>query len=198
MMLKDLTGQRFGRLVVVGRAASHISPSGQKKVKWNCRCDCGNEVEVIGQNLTRGLTRSCGCYNNEVRSRRSKTHGETNTRLYRIWCGMKRRCNNPHDERFPIYGGRGITVCAEWIESYEAFRDWAIENGYNDQLSIDRKDNDKGYSPDNCRWETPSGQANNRRNTLRVAVDGKEVPLAELARKNGVNYHTLYRRNRGG
>lgn len=194
----NLTGKRFGRLVVVEKSTPHISPCGTRSTMWLCRCDCGNEVTAFAQNLVRGSTRSCGCYNNEARSNRSKTHGETETRLYGIWCGMKRRCHNESDPKYPQYGMRGIVVCDEWRASYEAFRDWSVAHGYDDGLTIDRIDNEKGYDPDNCRWTTAIVQANNRRSTFFVAHDGKDLPLSEWARLTGIKYHTLYARLASG
>lgn len=196
--LLDLTGRRFGRLVVVKRSAPHFSPNGKRSTMWLCRCDCGNEVTAFSQNLVRGRTRSCGCYNDEARRKRSRTHGETDTRLYGIWCGMKRRCHNQKDEGYSTYGARGITVCDEWRNSYEAFRDWAVAHGYGDGLTIDRQNNDKGYSPDNCRWATAIEQANNRRKTLFVRHNGRYMPLADWARLTGIKYITLYARLKSG
>lgn len=196
--LINLVGRRFGRLVVAEKSQPHISPCGTQSTVWVCRCDCGNEVAVFAQNLMRGRTLSCGCYNNEVRGKQSKTHGETDTRLYGIWCSMKRRCHNPHDTGYFRYGARGITVCDEWRNSYESFRDWAVSHGYGDGLTIDRRDNEKGYGPDNCRWATATEQANNRGKTFFVMHDGKYLPLSEWARLTGIKYGTLYYRLASG
>ena len=151
----DITGQQFGYLSVIERVGSDKS----KRATWRCRCKCGND----GVRLRNGTVQSCGCLQIERVIAAVQTHGKRRTRIYRIWCAIKSRCNNPKTINYKYYGGRGIHVCKEWIYDFEAFYDWAMSHGYEDDLSIDRIDNDKGYSPDNCRWVTMKEQIINRR-----------------------------------
>ena len=158
MKLIDLTGKKFGRLTVLRRAESI-----NKRTLWLCRCECGNKVVVEAYNLKTGHTQSCGCLQREATSEANKTHGKTHSRLYRIWICMQNRCYRRSYHAYKHYGGRGITVCDEWLHNFQTFYDWAMTNGYRDDLSIDRIDTNKGYSPDNCRWTTMAEQNKNKR-----------------------------------
>lgn len=161
---KDLTGQRFHRLVVIEKHGKICGLTA-----WLCQCDCGKQTVVIGSELTKNHTKSCGCLRREQTIERMTSHGERHSRLYEVWKAMRQRCINPSSRSYKRYGGRGITVCDEWND-YQVFRDWAMANGYdenapNGQCTIDRIDNDKGYSPDNCQWVDMKVQANNRSNS---------------------------------
>jgi len=179
--LKDLKGQTFGKLTVI-----QFDSMIKRHAHWLCKCECGNEKVVVGYSLTRGMTKSCGCFLKETVTK----HGESDGRLHRIWRGMKTRCNNPNCTTFHHYGGRGIRVCEEWLD-FEEFRKWAIESGYEDGLSIDRIENDQGYNPNNCRWVDKYTQANNKRNSLKVEINGELKTLTEWARYAGIKYTTI-------
>lgn len=195
--LNDLTGQRFGRLVVLRRADDYVAPSGQRHVAWECMCDCGKEIAVMAGNLTRGKTKSCGCLHDEVRVTATEKHGGCHKgsfeRLYNIWCGMRQRCGNPNHPAYKDYGGRGITVTPEW-DSYKAFRNWALSSGYADDLSIDRINNDLGYYPGNCRWANSEEQSNNQRSNINLTFNGETRSLSQWAKRLGIPAQTLYYR----
>lgn len=195
----DLTGKRFGRLVVIGRADNK-----GKETYWKCKCDCGSIKEINGNRLRNGRTKSCGClkrnikFDSSVQNNSNLTHGKSKTRLYRIYQKMKRRCYRPEEKYYENYGGRGIDICDEWREDFQAFYDWAMENGYSDDLSIDRRDNDKGYSPDNCKWSTAKEQANNTRSTIFITYKGNRKPVSEWSKIIGIRQDTLSNRKRKG
>lgn len=146
----DLIGERFGNLTVVKKLGYQ-----DKRSVWLCLCDCGN-YKSFDRNRLR-MTKSCGCLKGQ------HGVGMKKHRLYRIFNGMKSRCYNPNATGYKNYGGRGITICYEWLSDYFNFYDWAMSSGYEDGLTIDRIDNDLGYSPDNCRWMTRADQNRNKR-----------------------------------
>lgn len=156
---KDLTGKKFGKLSVVEMCGK--SKAGQSL--WLCVCDCGNKTTVQYGNLTSGYTKSCGC----LRGRPKQT-GMSHTRIYHIWYGMKQRCYNPKSPKYKNWGGRGITLCDEWKDDFFAFRDWAIANGYREDLTIDRINVNGNYEPSNCRWATLQEQGSNKRTPLEI------------------------------
>ena len=178
---KDRTGMRYGRLVCVSPAERDKNG----KTQWLCRCDCGKYKVVTSRNLLRVV--SCGCYKDEVFIRDHVKHGMHNSKLYHVWASMKARCKNQNNPEWHRYGGRGIKVCDEWKDNFESFYEWSMQNGYEEGLSIDRIDNDKGYFPENCRWTTNEVQQNNRCNCTYVEKDGVTKTASEWARLYGRN-----------
>lgn len=185
---EDLTGRRFGYLTVISRDQN----PNNKRVKWLCVCNCNKLTTVSACDLKSGHTSSCGCKKFESHNKR---HGMTKTRIHTTWLSMRSRCYDKKCQSYPYYGGRGITVCDEWKDSFESFYSWAISNGYTDELLIDRIDNNKGYSPNNCRWVTMNEQNNNRRNNIFLEYDGAINTLANWCKILNLNYrhyHTIY------
>ena len=177
----DMTGRVIGRLLVI----EECGRDARGKALWRCRCECGNEVIVLGDNLRRERTTSCGCYQRECAVESHTTHGMSKTRIYSVWSDMLKRAGvikGASEEVKHNYQDRGITVCDEWLV-FENFRDWALSHGYKEGLQIDRVNNDAGYCPENCRWVTPKENTNNRRNTIRLE-DG--TPLAMFCSKVGI------------
>lgn len=182
----DLTGQRFGRLVAVTRAANRNG-----KVYWDCACDCGNSTTVNGRFLRESLQKSCGCINAE-----KSLHGMRNTHEYRAWKHAKSRCYNPNVDMYPRYGGRGITMCDEWRESFHAF--FADMGRCPDGLTLNRIDNDGPYAPWNCEWASNRVQCTNRRTNVRVTHNGKTQTAMEWSEELGISYSMLRRRLKEG
>ena len=189
------------RLTVIEPADDHITTGGNHYTQWLCQCDCGNHVIVRGAYLRNGNTLSCGCIQKELAQKNIKkligrqvVHNDSNTRLYKIWIGMKQRCCNKNDPRYKDYGGRGITVCDEWIASYENFKQWALSNNYNDALSIDRLDVNGNYEPLNCRWATTKEQQNNMRSNRVLTYKGQTHTISEWAEIVGINKSTISKR----
>ena len=198
---EDLTGRRIGRLTVLKQVPT---PEGKiKKRYYLCLCDCGNTAIVSAGNLTRKKpTRSCGCLLQETRNRILKEGRETRngdsvlySRLLTIWTNMHRRCENPTDSHYKYYGEQGIKVCDEWFD-WDNFKYWALHNGYRDDLTIDRIDNDGNYEPDNCRWATLIEQANNKHNNVHITYRGETHTIPEWSRILDIPYKTLHARLR--
>ena len=198
--MEDLKSKRYGQLTVVEKVKNRRSA-------WLCKCDCGNTVVLTTFYITKAGRKSCGCLNIQNRGnigQRSKTHGSTNTKLYKIWCGMKERCHNPNYEYYARYGGRGIKICEEWNNSFSAFQKWAYDNGYDPALSgrvqsIDRINTDGDYCPDNCKWSTQKEQVRNRSNSVNMIADGQIVNPYEFCEKHNITDRVfVYRRLKKG
>ena len=192
---QDLTGQKFGRLTVIKR----IKNDKHNHIMYLCKCDCSNEKIVRSSHLKSGAVQSCGCYNIEKVIERSVIHYRSHTRLYWIWVDMKSRCYNPNDKRYNTYGLRGITICQEWKDNFKAFYDWACINGYDEKAKrgecmIDRIDNNKGYSPDNCKWSNAKEQANNTTKTIYIEYNGETHTLSEWSDIVNILRPTLWAR----
>lgn len=185
-------GERYGRLTII-REVEPAGSSHKRVRRFLCRCDCGNEIICRLPNLKSGTTKSCGCYRKFVSSNRRDCHHLQNTRIYRIWCGMKRRCYNKHNEHFDRYGGRGIIVCDEWKTDFMNFYDWAMSNGYDDKLSIDRINNEGNYEPSNCRWANQKQQILNSTAAIKCSLGGNIVSLSDIADILGVSFKRIRR-----
>lgn len=192
----DLTGMRFGRLVVLYRCENK---NGGRFPAWTCVCDCGNIVDILGCNLRTGNTKSCGCYRELCRSRYNIKHGYSNHHLRTVYSSMKDRCYNPNSDSYRNYGARGIKICDEWNNDYASFVRWALDNGYefipddkrNNMLSIDRIDCNGPYSPENCRWADRITQANNKLSITKLTYMSETHSVAEWGRILGINASTI-------
>lgn len=188
----NLTGLTFGRLTVAG----YLGRIGRNNT-WDCVCTCGTRSAVSGGNLNSGHTQSCGCLHKEKLSQASRTHGLTKSAEYRIWAGMKSRCSDGTCRNFHRYGGRGITVCERWANSFEAFFSDMGPKPSNTH-SIDRKDNDGDYEPGNCRWATPKEQANNTSTNVLLTINGFTKPLSIWANENNLHRSVIVSRVANG
>lgn len=188
---KDISGQRFGRLTVLclaGRSLGHVA-------YWVCVCDCGEETIARGTSLRDGSIKSCGCLGRERRLESITTHGLTGGRkgaipLYKVWINMKSRCFNANVPKFKNHGGRGIDLCAEWLD-YLPFHNWAVRNGYRSGLTIERIDNDGHYCPENCRWATYAEQNINKRVNRILTFNGESLTVSQWAKRLKMKYTTL-------
>lgn len=189
-----MTNQRVGTIQVLSRAPSDKYGNAM----WRCVCGyCGDEFVTKGNALRSGHTRSCGCLQKIVASNLSRTHGMSRTRIFKNWEAMKQRCENPNSRAYKDYGAKGISVCEDWHD-FEKFYSWAISSGYFDGLTIDRKDNSKGYFPDNCRWATRAEQNRNTTRTHRIEYNGRFITAAEAGRMVNVSRSTVAKWCRSG
>lgn len=191
----DLTGKTFNRLTVIKRVYRNNS----KKVYWKCRCVCGKETTVESSKLKGGYTKSCGCLNNENRNRHINeltTHNMSNSKLFEVWCSMRRRCENRKDKAYKWYGAKGVKVCDEWQGEggFQNFYNWSIKNGYKENLSIDRIDFNGNYEPSNCRWITQKEQCNNTSRNIYIDYRGERKTLSELCEMYNLKYGIMHHR----
>ncbi|MFC2577682.1 MAG: hypothetical protein ACFNQH_01330 [Veillonella parvula] len=194
--MEDLTGKQFNYLTVIG--FSHKEKQGLcTQYYWNCKCVCGKVIKVTRNSLMRGR-KSCGCMNNVAHCGSSYhggvvTHGDSKKRIYRIYRKILERC---YFDKKSKYYKNGIGVCDDWKNDYLKFREWSYNNGYTDELTIDRIDNEKGYSPDNCRWVTKKEQQNNKSNNVLITFNGETHTISQWADKLGWTYTTLANRHK--
>lgn len=193
--LEDLSGKKFGSLYVVDRATDLISPSGAHRTRWNCKCECGNVCIKDSYYLKTSPIPSCGCMFATVTSERSKTHGHSKDRLYKVWSAMRQRCNCMTNKDYALYGGRGISVCPEW-DDYACFRGWAYSHGYDEnaekgKCTLDRIDVDGNYCPENCRWVDMTVQCNNKTNSNKYEMCGVSKTLRDWSNEYGAKYQLV-------
>lgn len=177
---EDISGMKFGRLTAIERIPN------TKRIMWRCICDCGNETTSRRERLFSGEKKSCGCL--------ALKHGKTNTRLHRIWCSMRQRCYDKNCQKYYRYGARGITICEEWKKDFATFYEWAINNGYKDNLSINRINNDKGYYLENCHWATNEEQMNNYSRNHLITYKGETKTIHQWSKITKIKQGTLQNR----
>ena len=189
---KNLIDQRFGKIVVVER----LPMNAHHEAEWKCMCDCGNEHISTSYNLTHGATTKCKKCKIELIAQKNTTHGQQPRKMFNAYVNMKTRCYNPNYHLYKNYGGKGIKICDEWLgkNGFINFREWSFKNGYKDELSIDRINNNGNYEPNNCRWVTMREQQNNRTNNHLVTIEGKTQTLAEWCRYYGIKYANVMAR----
>ena len=187
MKLENLKGKKFNKLQVIER----VIKENNKQTYWKCICECGDTTIVTSAHLKNGHTKSCGCLQKEVVKNMMTTHNLTHTKLFKVWRGIIDRTLYPSNKKYKNYGGRGITICCEWLNDFKVFYDWAINNGYKEGLTIDRIDVNGNYEPNNCRWVNWKTQQNNRRNNHYITYNNETHTMKEWSELLGINYATL-------
>ena len=185
--LIDMTGKRFGKLIVLRRDESKKT----KGAHWVCVCDCGNQKSIDGSRLRNGNTKACGCQRGKCNPKMNKY--ASYKRLYKIWHHMHNRCKNPQHISYGNYGANGIKVCEAW-NNFDSFAEWALESGYEDKLEIDRIEVTGDYEPCNCRWVTKASNARNKRNTTKLKVGKQMLTYGEIAEIMGVSTKLAWQR----
>lgn len=200
-ILIDLSGKKYDSLTVIKMHHVRKQRNGRNVYYWLCKCNCGNEVIKTTNYLRYSNICSCGCLSNRIKdpiNNLKKPFDEevvySKTRIYRIWQAMKSRCYNPNHKHYYDYGGRGIEVCPEWLNSSLSFINWSYDTGYNDNLSIDRIDTNGNYCPENCRWVDCKTQSNNKRTSHFITFNGKTQTIGQWSDELGINYNTLENR----
>ena len=189
----NITDKQFGRLTVT----KYMGTDKHNNALWQCTCSCGNIIITRGATLRSGRTRSCGCLHKEAAKKLAKTnikHSKSGTRLYRTWQSMKSRCYYQKNNRYKYYGARGIKVCDDWLHNFQAFYNWAMENGYQENLTIERICIDRNYEPSNCKWITKEAQQRNKRNNKMHTINGEAHCLSEWCEILNLNYNTVQTR----
>ena len=190
--IKVEKGERYGRLSIIKEVKKR-----KGRRYFLCECDCGTKKEIDLSKLRSGNTKSCGCLNSELAIKRNSTHGMSKTRIYHIWAGIKDRIFNKKATSYEYYGGRGIEVCSEWME-FEPFHEWAISNGYKENLTLERIDVNGNYCPENCTWITQKEQCYNTRSNLIINYKGEKKPLKEWTKDLTLDYLVVYKRLKRG
>ena len=189
----DETSKRYGRWLVIKEAASQVSPSGNTKAMWLCKCDCGTERAVAGADLRKGKSVSCGCYSKELTLKRCLKHGSCDSKPYKAWANIKNRCLSKGTPDYAYYGDLGITICERWKDSFQNFYN-DVGDPPTELHTIDRIDVTKGYSPENCRWATRKEQTRNRRCTIKYTYEGVTKPSGEWDEEMGLPMGTIHGR----
>lgn len=200
---KNLIGIKFNRLTVIDKAERPKNYKDRHSF-WLCECECGNSITISRNRLVTGHTKSCGCLkleHAEYMGSKNKKHGLRTSRIYEVWKNMSRRCNNPEDSAYVYYGERGISICDEWSGEIGLlnFYNWALANGYRDDLTIDRINSNGNYEPSNCRWTDMGTQNRNKNNNIKIIINGVSFDsLKDVAKHYGVSYNTVYGRHKRG